>query len=252
MRVAVISDVHSNLEALTAVLKDIKAQGGVERIYSLGDVVGYGPCPRKCLEELLGHRRMAGFIKGNHDYGVGNFDSQADDLQDTVNTNAFAGMEYSRGQMTSELLAEINSWPEKLVVEDIGLSLAHGSFARNHMWRYVNEDDGFFADEELESSSTSICVVGHTHHPFAYQGGKWIAVVRDAPLLINGEKLLVNVGSVGQPRDLNPRASYGLFTFGKKMSFTLRRVVYDVAKTVKAIKLAKLPVFLHERLLSGL
>lgn len=250
MLVAVMSDIHSNFAALTAVLEDIEA-GGVERIYSLGDVVGYGPFPLECLDTLLSNKLVRGLICGNHDSAVGNFFEKINEPKGgAIDQMALAGMRYSRWQIAPPLLAEINSWPQNMVVEDIGLSLAHGAFADDHLWRYVCKNDQFFANQELESAPTKICAIGHTHQPFAYRKGIWEDIGHGA-LSIGEGKFLINVGSVGQPRDLDPRASYGLFNFGKETTFVLRRIPYDISKTVEAIKKAGLPEFLHKRLLLG-
>jgi diadenosine tetraphosphatase ApaH/serine/threonine PP2A family protein phosphatase len=250
MRVAIISDVHSNLEALFSVFKDIHEMG-VERVYCLGDVVGYAAHPEVCLDFLLGEPLVKGFIVGNHDHYVVNFQEELEEIETFVNKNALAGLRHSRKRVSLEHLSAMASWPEKMVVEDLGLSLAHGSFSYDHYSRYIPKGQYWLVDGELRSFSSGVCVVGHTHDPYVYKDGDWFSGESKDPILVNGRKLLINVGSVGQPRDGDPRACYGLFIFEKETSFQLRRVAYDIDEAVRHIKMVGLPPFLGKRLKEG-
>lgn len=250
MRVAIISDVHSNLEALSAVLRDM-AQMGVERVYCLGDVVGYGPEPLDCLMDILENESVKGFVMGNHDHYVVNFHKMADEIFELVNENAAAGIVYSRQQLVPPLLEAMASWPERLVVEELGLSLAHGSFADSHCFRYLNREDWVLPSLDLKACPTKICVVGHTHCPGVYRDGAWLNDDFPGPVIIDDVKTLINVGSVGQPRDRDKRACYGLFTFEERVSFSFRRIDYDVKAAIKSFKQVGLPAFSGQRLLLG-
>jgi diadenosine tetraphosphatase ApaH/serine/threonine PP2A family protein phosphatase len=238
MRVLVISDVHANLEALEAVLADA---GDFELIWSLGDIVGYGPDPNECIARLDGFLHVA--IPGNHDWGViGRLD-----IHD-FNPDAQQANLWTRGQLTAASRSYLEALAETHVEGDV--TLAHGS-PRHPIWEYLLYSHT--AEQSYAYFDTPICLVGHTHLPVIYrklsdeehckaldpEPGEWYRP--------EGARLIVNPGSVGQPRDGDPRAAY-LLLDTEGQSIQHRRVAYDIAKTREKMRAVGLPRRLIARL----
>ncbi|MEN8252174.1 MAG: metallophosphoesterase family protein [Patescibacteria group bacterium] len=242
-KVAIISDIHGNLEALNSVLSDIEKQN-VDNIYCLGDVVGYGPYPGKCLKLV---REIAHIIvMGNHEEGVIGWGSPTD-----FNSSALRGLYFSRTQLGDDDIEFIKSLPTYEIVDEYDITLVHGSFVGSNTWsRIFNISD---AMRELGAIFTNLCVVGHIHVPLVISSeGEFQHDGIIKKVLDKDKKYLLNVGSVGQPRDKNPKACYGLLTIDRdEKTFEIRRVSYDIEKTANAIIRAKLPVYLAERLFEG-
>ncbi len=246
---AIISDIHSNLEALQAVLADIKAQG-ITDIYCLGDVVGYGPNPRECVDLVMDCKLV---LMGNHDQGA-MFDP------DGFNPSAERAIFWTRAQLESsgepravrekrwDFLAE----RPRSFKED-GYLFVHGS-ARNPLNEYVFPED-IYNQRKMERIYTLVdryCFQGHTHVPGIFTENLQFFSPDDIghTYKLDGRKTLCNVGSVGQPRDGNPKACY--VTLGDDDTITYRRVEYDVEKTVKKVyDIADLENFLGDRLREG-
>ena len=255
MRIAVLSDLHSNLEALEAVLADLAAQGGVDQTWCLGDIVGYGPDPAETLEFVRARVDVA--IAGNHDYAVAG-------VIDTSEFNPYAA---AAARWTAQRLSEqqrrfLKELPAK-VEASATFTLAHGS-PRQPIWEYLLSTA--VAQANLSAFNTAYCLVGHSHVPllFAFpeapQGDSPPAI--QARLLEPGEvvtlapgRLILNPGSVGQPRDGDPRAAYALLdTEGLDTAsgtWVQRRVSYDFRRTQDKMRLAGLPAYLGQRLASG-
>jgi predicted phosphodiesterase len=245
---ALISDVHSNLEALEAVLEDIRGQG-ISEIYCLGDIVGYGPNPRECLDVVLG---LPVSILGNHDQAA-MFDP------DGFNPVALRAVYWTREQLERGPgnAALINRrWDflgELPRIRDEGDFLfVHGS-PREPTNEYVFPEHVY--DEQkmqnLFGRFSQYCFQGHTHIPgvFTDQGEFFSPEECDHQFDLNQRKLMINVGSVGQPRDNDPRACYVVLTDGK---VTFRRVDYAVEETVQKIyAVAELDNMLGDRLREG-
>ena len=232
MRIAIISDVHANLPALEAVLKKIE-ELQADVIHCLGDIVGYGPHPNECVE--LVRKRCSIVIKGNHDSGL-----TGETPIDDFNQYGQAAIRWTSKCITPENLKYLSNLPLMKVEDDI--TLVHASPVRPHEWTYVlNLHE---AVESFKAFTTSHCFIGHTHLP----------IVVGEDLTINAFKFdirhLINVGSVGQPRDGNPDSAFGLLDTEKK-SYATVRAAYDVASTARAIKNAGLPSFLGKRLYRG-
>ncbi len=245
---AIISDIHSNLEALTAVLADIKAQG-IKDIYCLGDVVGYGPNPRECVDLVMDAKLV---IMGNHDQGA-MFDP------DGFNASAERAIFWTRGQLESgpepkavrekrwEFLAER---PRSHREENY--LFVHGS-ARNPLNEYVFPEDIYNQRkmERIYALVEKYCFQGHTHVPGIFTEGLQFLPPDEigGSHKLDGTKTLCNVGSVGQPRDGNWKACYVVL---KDDVINFRRVEYDVDKTVKKIyDVPDLENFLGDRLREG-
>lgn len=243
MKIAIISDVHSNLEALKKVLKDIKSCE-VDEVYCLGDIVGYGPEPGECLDEVRG---VAGkIVKGNHEeylFKIGLAEVE-------VNKYAFAGLRYSLDNLSGSDLKFLESLPARIVDQELNLSLAHGSFSLPCTQEYIED----WKDAEMETRvvPTHLCFIGHTHEPRIFCEGRINVQAFEDYALSSPKKYIINVGSVGQPRDRDCRASYGVLTITEEgASYALRRVEYNIKKAkVKFLK-AGLPELLADRLFSG-
>lgn len=245
MRYAVVSDVHSNLEALSAVLADAAGEGA-RAVLCLGDLVGYGADPAACVDLLA--ERALGLVAGNHEYGAaGLLDVQ------WFNTAARTAILWTRDQLGADAHRYLGGLPLTLTVGDA--HLVHASPQVPDEWDYlVSAEDGL---EVFPHFDTRLCFVGHSHQPAVwsvgssgpdYQGGfqTWPAHVH----LDDGRRYLINVGSVGQPRDRDPRAAYAVWDLDTREVF-IRRVDYDHRVTAAKILAAGLPRMLADRLARG-
>ena len=242
MPVAVLSDIHSNIEALDAVLRDAEAQGA-ESFLSLGDIVGYGADPSAVIARLRGLRTVS--VAGNHDLvacgkmGVEDFNPVA----------ARAAL-WQETQLNSDEIAYLALLP--VVHIESAATLVHGSL-RAPEWEYLLDEEAALAQFALQT--TPVSMVGHSHLQFAarlvadgdvrFQDAK-----HDETLELGAEPLILNPGSVGQPRDGDPRAGYLLYDEAAA-TVTWRRVEYDVPSAQKKIIDAGLDRFLAERLAVG-
>ncbi len=243
MHILVISDIHANLSALDAVIKDA---GDFEQVWCLGDVVGYGPEPNECIDRLRQFDLTC--LAGNHDLGVTGRLGLWDFTQDAREMIA-----WTRHWLTSSNFDWLSSLPEKMLVMGHGISLVHGS-PRDPIWEYIVERS--VAKDNLDFVNTPICLNGHTHMPVIFRK-PWdgLKVVEERlpvnmPIRLTMDRMFINPGSVGQPRDEDPRASYALIDLNA-MTLTHRRVQYDVAATQALMKQAKLPGRLIRRLRFG-
>ena len=242
MRVAVVSDIHSNLHALEAVLATIEAEAPDE-LWCLGDLVGYGPRPNEWCAAIA--ERADVCLAGNHDLAV----------RGTIDLEEFHGEAGLAATWTREVLEP--QWKElldRLEPEGSahGVSLYHGS-ARDPVWEYVLGDEAALATLELAGSP--LVLVGHSHVALqVVQSGDEVAggVAPDGrELELAGVRALLNPGSVGQPRDGDPRAAYLLLDLDAQRA-SFRRVEYDVEQTQREMREAGLPEMLASRLQLGL
>lgn len=246
MRMLVLSDIHSNHEALTAVLSEVRRKR-VDRIVCLGDFVGYGAKPNQVLDRMRQYRAQKLYVRGNHDRvaaGLGEGEG--------FNQAALAAALWTRQQLSAANRAFLQSLPAGPVSDGDGTLICHGS--------PFDEDEYVFTQFEaqriLKAYQAPIILFGHTHMPvvFEYDTKKGIAVrnIRKpvSVTLDRSRKYLVNPGSVGQPRDRNPMASYLIFDQAR-MTLQFRRVAYDVSKTQNAIRKAGLAAILADRLEVG-
>ena len=241
MRVAVLSDIHANVVALEAVLADA---GSVDAVWHLGDVVGYGPEPDGVVARLAAAGAVG--VTGNHDRAA----AGGREI-DWFNPDAKAAMQWTRGRISPETAAWLAALPERRTEAD-ALSV-HGS-PRDPIWEYI--DSAAVARASLEDLKTPIGLHGHTHVPIAWvaRGERTEAVVPEAGTslqLDRDARTLLNPGSVGQPRDGDPRSSWLELDIGAGVA-TWHRVAYDVASVQAGMRDAGLPVRLIERLRHGL
>ena len=240
MRVAVLSDIHSNIVALDAVLSHA---GDVDAIWHLGDVVGYGPEPDAVVARLS--ERDATGVRGNHDAAaVGGFEIN------WFNPEARAAAEWTRDRISSATRTWIEALPERRIVDDV--LLVHGS-PRDPLREYVT--DLVVAGENLQAQETEHALHGHTHVPVAWMampGGVAMTEGKeDGGTQLGSYRALVNPGSVGQPRDGDPRAAY-LVLDQEVGRVTWHRVEYDIERVQAAMRGAGLPDRLAARLTFGL
>ena len=238
MRIAVISDVHSNLHALDAVLADA---GTVDAIWHLGDVVGYGPEPDGVVDRLAS--RGAVGVRGNHDLAA----CGGDEIE-WFNADARKAMEWTRKVAAPATIAWLGAQPERR--EEGAFTLVHGS-PLDPTWEYVTTIEA--ARDNLLATTTTHALHGHTHLPMAYSltGNRASRVAASGPPGVPLEaRMLINPGSVGQPRDGDPRASYLLMDLSANQ-LTWHRVPYDIAAVQSRMQAVGLPIRLRERLSHG-
>jgi diadenosine tetraphosphatase ApaH/serine/threonine PP2A family protein phosphatase len=240
-RVAVISDVHGNRHALEAVLEAVAAEEPDE-VWCLGDLVGYGPQPNECCRTVAAHADLC--LAGNHDLVV----------LGSLSIHDFAGDAAAAAQWTQTILA--NDAREFLAglgssARRNGVELFHGS-ARDPVWEYVLSEEA--AWWTLQATTAPIVLVGHSHVPLAiFLDGEDLGggLAPEATVVdLAAGRWLLNPGSVGQPRDGDPRAAYLLLEPGRRASF--HRVKYPIDRTQDEIRERGLPEALAARLAEGL
>lgn len=244
MRYLIISDIHANLAAFKAVLSDAPS---FDRIWCLGDIAGYGPEPNECVELLNEFPHIC--VAGNHDWAaIGLLN-----LED-FNTDARHACQWTQEQLTPESLEYLKNLPTTLVEE--GFTLVHGS-PRQPIWEYILYSST--ARSNFPYFNTQICLVGHTHAPagFRYhvdqEGMAFCEPFNFIPrraMSLGKDRLILNPGSVGQPRDGDARASYALLDPEEKV-LEYHRVTYPVEVTQEKMKRAGLPARLIIRLSYG-
>ncbi|MBA3684125.1 MAG: metallophosphoesterase family protein [Planctomycetes bacterium] len=251
--IAFISDLHANLPALTAVLRDIDSLGTVQRIYCLGDVIGYGPQPLECLD--IAAKRCKLILMGNHEhavlYGAYGFHPAAKRAIDWTRQVLQHVAPMAERKAVWQLLEGL---PNRHEFDDV--LLVHGS-PRDPVMEYVLESDLWEGSDptkidEIFASFRRLCFIGHTHRPGIFTEDRCFlpaADVADGYNVADGARYLINVGSVGQPRDRDPRSCYTLFS-GDAVYF--RRVAYDIDATIAEFaKVPDLDSRLSERLSRG-
>ena len=242
MRWAILSDVHGNLEAFQAVIGDLRAEKA-DQIAFLGDVVGYGADPNECLSLL---RNLTDWVvAGNHDYGAVGL----------TNIDVFNPMARSAILWTREKLSEENQayLRQLLLLRNNGnVTFVHATPNQPEEWYYLFTFPE--AEEAFLSLSGDLAFVGHSHRPLILTkagSGEVEAMNLEETVLKPGVRYIINVGSVGQPRDGHPEAAYGLYDENTKR-FRLKRLPYDVETAQRKIIRAGLPPFLAQRLSRGI
>ena len=238
MRIALFGDIHANLEALQAVLEDASRQGCTDWV-CLGDLVGYNANPRECLEKV---REMGcPVVRGNHDEDAG-----GDHSLENMNPTAATALEWTREQLTPEQRIWLHKLRMVRQVEDF--TVVHSTLDQPQAWHYVTNK--FDAMSNFSYQFTNVCFHGHTHVPRVFVRATRVREVpADSIVLESGMKYFINIGSVGQPRDKDNRASY-VYVEENKVHFV--RLEYDFETTMKKIyAIERLDNFHAERLRDG-
>jgi predicted phosphodiesterase len=234
VRIAVLSDIHSNLEALRRALEGIESVG-VDAVYCLGDVVGYNADPAACVDLVREH--CAGVIRGNHDAAVA-----TDAALDALPSDGQAAARHNRACLSEEQIAFLSDLPLTLTVENC--TFVHATPDAPTAWTRLTTYPA--AQAQFDHFDTDLCFLGHTHVPAVMADTLGVFEVR------RGHRYLVNVGSVGQPRDQNPKLSFGLFDT-ETYEYENVRLSYDVDRAAQKIRDADaLPDRLATRLYEGL
>jgi len=239
---AIIADIHANLAAFTAVLEDIEHRGGVDEVWCLGDIVGYGPDPHGCLELLRQRKHVC--VAGNHDWAaIGKLDTSA------FNPDAATACRWTAQQLTPEDTEYLENLP--LVVEKGDITLVHGS-PREPILEYVLSAS--IALENFSFFQSKFCLAGHSHVPMVYKFDEVSCLpspfLANIGLVLGQSRMIINPGSVGQPRDGDPRASYAIYDSAVGM-VRLYRIPYDIDATQAKMLQEGLPVHLVTRLSAG-
>jgi diadenosine tetraphosphatase ApaH/serine/threonine PP2A family protein phosphatase len=241
MRYLIISDIHANLSALKAVLADVPH---FDEVWCLGDLVGYGPNPNECIEALREFSLVC--IAGNHDWGtVG----RANLL--VFHNDARQILHWTQQVLAPENYAFLSKLP--ITIEMDAYLLAHGS-PRDPIWEYII--DVGTASQNFASFNFQIAFVGHTHVPVIFEylederRGQLLWPNSGDPISVQGRRLIINPGSVGQPRDGDPRASYGILDTDAQ-TWEVRRLSYPVEVTQDRIRDVGLPQRMIDRLILG-
>ena len=242
MRTLIVSDVHSNLEAFESVIEDAKIRAGFDEVWSLGDLIRYGPDPVACIDLLREFDHKA--VIGNHDLAsIGKLSLEA------FNPYAKAANLWTADQLKPEHIDYLASQPLRLEIEEF--TAVHGS-PRDPVWEYVVNVAAAIAS--FMHFDTNWCLVGHSHVPFLCtpeeDGAKFVDFPLDSPITLGEDRVIVNPGGVGQPRDGDPRASYAIYD-SDLSTITHHRAAYDIPRTQSKMKEHGLPEFLATRLEQG-
>jgi predicted phosphodiesterase len=244
VRIAVVSDVHSNLAALEAVLRHAEELHALDEMWVLGDLVGYGPQPGECLALLRRYSLVC--VTGNHDRAaIGELSTE------NFNPDAARSNAWTAEHLTEEEVEYLRGLPEVVIREPI--TLVHGSL-RMPVWEYIFTED--VANAQFERQETLYSLVGHTHLPMVFEEvpGRErpirFPLSHEDVLDLGERRLIMNPGGVGQPRDGDPRSAYAIYdTEEKTVSFY--RIPYDIEATQRAMTEAGLPERLIRRLSFG-
>ncbi len=246
MKYLIISDLHSNLEALSAVLAQVKRKR-FDRVLVLGDLVGYGANPNQVID-IIRRMKQAVVIRGNHDKVASGLETG-----ENFNRAAMQSALWTRQKLTHDNRSFLARLPQGPVVVDGEMVVSHGT--------PIDEDAYIFSDydayEVFQAFDFRICFFGHTHLPVIYAVNNQRLYTfrpngdRVKIDLVDGFKYMINPGSVGQPRDKNPLASFAIFD-SESRTITFKRVEYSIPKTQDKIMKAGLPSSLANRLAVGM
>jgi len=245
VRIAIIADVHSNLEALETVLRHAEGENALDQLWCLGDIVGYGPDPSACMAVL--RRFDLRCVAGNHDHAaVGLLPT------DDFNRDAAAAAHWTALQLAPEERQYLENLPH--VVQEGDFTLVHGTL-RWPIWEYLHSAEAAVAHLQLQQTPFSL--VGHTHVPMqvvedekAREGCRGHYLEDGTKIELADERLIINPGGVGQPRDGDRRAAYAVYDADAR-TVTLHRLEYDIAVTQGKMEAAGLPHRLVYRLSIG-
>lgn len=245
MRYGIFSDVHANLEALDAVIEALKNES-IDKYLCAGDVVGYAVNPNECIEKTKALAMIT--VAGNHDWA-------SVDLfgLDYFNPQAYQAVIWTRKNLSRDCRYFLEAL--KLVYKNKDLTLVHGTLSDPQDFNYMTNGDS--AEATFRLLENNVCFLGHSHIAGVFiEGENGDLVYREDDLdgnfidIKEGNKYIINVGSVGQPRDGNPKAAFSIYDTDKKRAW-VKRISYDIKKTREKIIQAGLPRVLGDRLLAG-
>ncbi len=243
MRILIISDIHANYTAFETVLND--CEGEWDFVWCLGDVVGYGPDPNECVDRLKALPQLC--LAGNHDWAaLERLDARS------FNPDARHAVQWTRATLTDENTRWLEALPVTFVIGEY--TLVHAS-PREPIWEYILEP--VIAALNFPHFETPYCFVGHTHQPVIYtmeaesDNAESAAPRYNEAYALNGRRQIINPGSIGQPRDQNPAAAYGILDMTDGI-FEHRRVDYDIRAVQRRMYDSNLPERLITRLEHGL
>jgi predicted phosphodiesterase len=243
LRIGIVSDIHANLAAFETVLAALREAGATDRIWCIGDMVGYGPHPNECLDLLRGHDHIC--VPGNHDYGLlGKTDIQ------NFNADARFALEWTDGVLTAENRAYLEALPLRWLPDPERFTVVLAS-PRDPIWEYLLDTTA--ASECFPFFDTPYCLVGHTHVPVVFrqvQADGPVKLAQPEPgeqVRLGEARLIINPGSVGQPRDGNPQAAFAILD-QEAGTLEYRRIDYPIATTQVAMRALSFPKRLISRL----
>lgn len=241
MRYGFFSDVHANLEALKACIIDFQAEK-LDKLYFLGDAVGYGPNPDECVKLIDEISEVK--LMGNHDYA-------ALGLMETDYFNQYAAesVGWTKTSLSEKAIEIMSDFELTRQVKDI--LLVHASPKEPENWHYILDMDD--AEDNFDYFEQKICLVGHTHRPYIVaksDEGPGVLSKNTEETITDENRYLINIGSLGQPRDGDPRCCYLIYD-SKKKTVNLKRVQYNVKNTQSNMAKVGLPEYLIERLAVG-
>jgi len=239
MKLAVLSDIHGNAEALNRCLEYIDAECSVDEITVLGDIVGYGADPGICIQQVK--KRAAFSVLGNHDAGViGKTDIRY------FNYSAQAAILWTQARIQEDERKYLNELPYSVI--QYGIRFVHSSPNNPEYWKYIIS--WYDTADEFSHFPEKVCFIGHSHIPGIYTAEEFLPVMRGEFKLEPDTQYIINPGSVGQPRDGDPRLSFGIFDT-ETTAITIIRQEYDVETARQKIIDNNLPAVLGDRLLYG-
>ena len=244
MRSLILADIHANLEAFHAVLADAHSHGPVDELWSLGDIVGYGPNPGEVIDLLREHNHVS--VAGNHDWAaIGKIDTR------DFNPYAKAAAEWTQAHLSTDHADYLDSLPLTIVKEDF--TIVHGT-PRDPIWEYLVTETSALAS--LEHLHTGHCLVGHSHFSFICSvdsnnlACRFLEFPIGVPIELGQGPLFINPGGVGQPRDRVPTSNYAIYDSDHN-SICHHRVPYDIPATQEKMRRVNLPEPLITRLSRG-
>lgn len=239
MKYGIMGDVHGNFEALNAVL-EFMDKSGVQRYVSVGDIVGYGANPSECLHQIRGLKTL--IVAGNHDYAaVGKLNIEF------FNTFARESAIWTSQTLSNEEKDYIRNL--KLIEQEADFTVVHSTLYSPEMFEYIQTS--YDAHLSFEQQTTTLAFMGHSHIPVNFFKRRTVTFNMDTEVEITpGQKVMVNVGSIGQPRDENPDSVAVIYDSDEHL-VRVQRIRYDVEKAANKILAAGLPEILAERLKYG-
>ena len=240
MRYVIFGDIHGNLEALEAVMEKM-ANEKPDQYICIGDLVGYGANPNECMDKVLALNPV--LVAGNHDYAAAGMLNV-----DFFNTYAYKAIEWTKQQLTAEHKEVLQKM--KLLQKINNVTVVHATPYNPEMFEYM--ENNYDAQLAFTYLPTSICFVGHSHIPISFTVSRGTISFSIEPYTVvkNNNKVIINIGSVGQPRDENPEAAYAVYDVDESMVW-IKRVEYDIQKASGKIIKAGLPEILAERIKYG-